>query len=622
MTDTAAPCSIFRPIQIIEGAFCVPAYQRGYRWTQRDVEFLLDDIGTSCEKNSNADYVLQPVVVRQLHPGTGQSGLHWELIDGQQRLTTIYLIFRVLADLGWGSTPPYSLQYDTRETWDDFQHVLDKRDYNIDFYHLARAHDCVKAWFTKASAVERKARATRFLAYLNERVKVIWYEPFALQLNASHAKKQEAEAIALFTRLNVGRIALTDAELVKAQLLTALKNESKNTGERPLAPGIVAAEWDSIERDLQRPDVWAFIASSCDHEGTPSYATRIGLLLDVLADEQPKDPSPGPWPCGQRPRYHTFSTLRQSIADKPEQFWRKLTALHAQVMGWFDNYAWHNAIGFLIASRSRTLADIVSQAKERSKTAFRETIEGEIRKAINITESQLQDLSYETKTHREKLSNILLLFNIETSTRGQQHFPFWAHGPKQWSLEHIHAQQSAGLATDAARITWLKQHLAALEAFSLFKLTSPRIGLEEKQNALINNIKNAVRQSELGTSATPTSDRLTHDTFKTLQEAVFEFFSNDHVPDHSIANLALLSQSDNSALSNAVFAVKRQKIIEADKAGKYIPACTRYVFLKYYAKPGNEQWHFWGPADRKCYMDAIKDTTIGIGRYLKHDIVK
>src|ERR1041385_9523421 len=67
----------------IAGRFRVPAYQRGYRWREKQVRLLITDIW----ENQNKNYCLQPVVVKRW----GDDRL--ELIDGQQRLTTLYLIF-------------------------------------------------------------------------------------------------------------------------------------------------------------------------------------------------------------------------------------------------------------------------------------------------------------------------------------------------------------------------------------------------------------------------------------------------------------------------------------------------------------------------------------------------
>ena len=85
----------------IEGHFSVPSYQRGYRWGEAEVVRLLDDIYTTDGKRN---YCLQPVVVRK-------NGEKFEVIDGQQRLTTIYLIYRYMnqASNGFFTEPRFTL---------------------------------------------------------------------------------------------------------------------------------------------------------------------------------------------------------------------------------------------------------------------------------------------------------------------------------------------------------------------------------------------------------------------------------------------------------------------------------------------------------------------------------
>lgn len=86
---------------------------------------------------------------------------------------------------------------------------------------------------------------------------------------------------------------------------------------------------------------------------------------------------------------------------------------------------------------------------------------------------------------------------------------------------------------------------------------------------------------------------------------------------HRIANLALLSTSDNTALSNSTFDVKRNEIIKMDKAGQYIPFCTRMIFMKYYTPSEENQIHFWGYADRNAYLRGINSV---LEKYLKAPI--
>lgn len=86
---------------------------------------------------------------------------------------------------------------------------------------------------------------------------------------------------------------------------------------------------------------------------------------------------------------------------------------------------------------------------------------------------------------------------------------------------------------------------------------------------------------------------------------------------HTISNLALLNMSDNAALNNSTFDVKRNRIIEMDKRGRYIPFCTKMVFLKYYTPSEQNQFHFWGQADRVAYITAVNSV---LSEYLSEPI--
>ena len=79
-------------VSSLKGGFAVPGYQRGYRWSKTDVERLLDDVFTFDERNDQT-YCLQPVVVK------GKENGNFELIDGQQRLTTMAIYMKLLHQL-------------------------------------------------------------------------------------------------------------------------------------------------------------------------------------------------------------------------------------------------------------------------------------------------------------------------------------------------------------------------------------------------------------------------------------------------------------------------------------------------------------------------------------------
>src|SRR5580704_4306392 len=66
--------------------YWIPAYQRGYRWTQLQVTQLLDDIWDFIQDGAGDFYCLQPIVVRRMDDG------RFEVVDGQQRLTTLHIL--------------------------------------------------------------------------------------------------------------------------------------------------------------------------------------------------------------------------------------------------------------------------------------------------------------------------------------------------------------------------------------------------------------------------------------------------------------------------------------------------------------------------------------------------
>jgi hypothetical protein len=183
----------------------------------------------------------------------------------------------------------------------------------------------------------------------------------------------------------------------------------------------------------------------------------------------------------------------------------------------------------------------------------------------------------------------LLLFNVETirqKSDESMRFPFDKHKQENWSLEHIHAQQSQGLNKKEQWVGWLNLH----------------------RNSLVNIDCNADQDLIKDISAAINDDKLTGERFSSLFNRVTTLLSEEGSIEytHSLSNLALLGQSDNSALNNATFDVKRNKILEMDRSNDYIPVCTRRVFLKYYTPSESNQVHFWGKADRDGYTAEIE----------------
>ena len=538
----------------IEGTFFVPSYQRGYRWGKEEVTRLLEDVYT----NGTQNYCLQPVVVRQ-------SGDHYDLIDGQQRLTTIFLIYQYMYKTSGGfmDAPRFSLIYQTREKTEEFLNTLDfsLREDNIDFWFICNAYETIQQWF---EAKEKKSVLTNINKYFDENVKIIWYEV-----------GPDEDAIALFTRLNIGKIPLTSAELVKAMFLC--RNQEQGIDRKKQEE--ISLQWDNIERELQNDSLWYFLSNT----SKAKYQTRIDLILNLISGKTDDN----------KEVYYTyfyFDDLRKQFSL--DSIWRDIQHTFLILKDWDENHELYHKIGYLIASESTSLQDLFNLSKGKTKDQFMAALNSLIQKSITISDNYA-DLSYEKALDYKRISKLLLLFNVESVRQNgaqTQWFPFdkfkYKSGNKVlWSLEHIHAQQSEGLRTEESWREWIRLHTRSVKSIGNEELLAEMQAFLERP-------------------------KIEGQDFEDLQSRVISSLSVQGNTEylHSIANLALLNTSDNAALNNSTFDVKRNEIIEMDKAGEFIPFCTKMVFLKYYTPSEGNQLHFWGQADRIAYVKAINAT--------------
>lgn len=571
----------------IKGLFYLPDYQRGYRWTSEEIKLLLDDIYES----AGTPYCLQPIVVKK-------NNERFELIDGQQRLTTIYLICKYMeAKLGDLYEPSFQLEYETRKESAKFLRNIDfsLRDKNIDYYFIASAYEYIEQYFTEKTQGDRREMAA-YLTKLNEyfisSVSVIWYEVDSAE-----------DGIELFERLNIGKIPLTSSELVKALFLKD-SAQDKMSGRQEE----VSLQWDIIEQELRNLSFWGFL-SNIDGNQMP---TRIDLILDLMVDE----------PGNDREKYRTFFYFDRQIKALPEtttenpllEIWSRIYHVFLTLREWYTNHEFYHKIGYLITI-GVPLKKIYTIWKNDgytplAKNIFLRELDKMISESISIKDKEeLLSLSYDTKN--DKLKKVLTLFNVETERLmddGKRRFPFDKHKDSKWSLEHIHAQNAESLKKNKDILAWLENHIIILK--------SSEGSIFEANNELIEKMEILIEQ--LHSDKDPGNVR---ERFYEIQKEVITIFSpkEDGIKEngysHELANMALLDVSQNAALSNSVFDVKRRRVINYDKEGRYIPICTKHVFFKYYTQESPSLF-FWGEADRRDYVEALIEK---ISPYYKQD---
>ena len=535
----------------IEGNFFIPSYQRGYRW-DTEVIRLLDDVYANKENN----YCLQPIVVKKKNDV-------YEVVDGQQRLTTLYLIYQFMSkENSFFPKPKFSITYETRKNSAQFLQNINSEEAEkyIDYWFIAKAYRNIENWFRQ----DLQMRVMKMFEYLKQNVKIIWYEVL-----------DNTDAIALFSRLNIGKIPLTSSELVKAMFLSRASNIDKERQDE------ISLQWDEIERELHNDAFWYFLTNDTKQ----SYSTRIDLVLDLIAGEN----------ANSRDVYATFFAFDKMLhEDKKtwQEVWQEIVQTFLVLKDWFEDHELYHKIGYLIASDVRSLYKIFNSSRNLTKDQFKDFLNKDIKNSVILSQKSYIDLSYENQTDCKSISRLLLLFNVE-SVRCiddcAQRFPFdkFKYHNKQkvmWSLEHIHAQHSKIPQDEKLWKDWLSLQLPSVKTVAADNIK------------LIEEIEQALALPHISRSK-----------FEDLQQIICNVLSVDQSVEylHSIFNLALLNMADNAALNNSTFDVKRNEIIKMDKKGQYIPFCTKMVFLKYYSASNETQLHFWTDADRKAYVKEI-----------------
>ena len=411
--------------------FYIPAYQRGYRWTAQEVGDLLDDIYEFDIGNGTLinNYCLQPLIVKK------NIDDKYEVVDGQQRLTTVF-IFLKIAEKITGYTP-YKITFETRDQSATFLSNLSNHDGkiiddNIDYYHITTAYKKINDWLdTKsASGTPRFTILSTLFNKITNNVFFIWYE---IPVNV--------KPVELFTRVNMGKIRLSNAELVKALIFNeknfSEKGDSNKRQELSLA-------WDRIEQDLQRDSFWYFLT---DDKNT-QHETRIDLLFDLLSDKyNEKLPEElrinVPASSYNNRTFLIFYTAYKNTPNKSEfvlNLWSEVTLTYERFMEWYHDYNKYHVIGFLITAGTG-IKRIFELSDGKKKSEIFSSLVKETKAHVKLDSlDELKEMSYDDS--KKKLRHFFLLVNIATlvcKNEKQYRFPFDLFKREKWDIEHIHA---------------------------------------------------------------------------------------------------------------------------------------------------------------------------------------
>ncbi len=618
--------------------FFIPSYQRGYRWTEQQVIDLLNDIldfAKKDEKKPYEFYCVQPLVVKSMTErekeinNISKEDIWYEVIDGQQRLTTIFIILKLLKDnldaLGM-PTNCYELKYQRESNniciakfLDNIVGTMAIDDSYVDLYYMSQTAIVVKNWLEK----NKKDKSKVSLALLEfeldgntpnrdkaNNVRFIWYESV------------DEDPIKVFTRLNIGKISLTNSELIKALFLNRSNFIIINDNHLELRQREIASEWDLVEYTLQNDEFWLFL-----NKVGYSRPTRIDFIFDLICSQNQLHLPEEKLNVIGTDEYRTFRYFYEYFKLKSAdvvECWKKVKDYFQTFQEWYNDLELYHYVGFLVEYGHRLPVLIEKWGEMVDKESFLTYLKAEIKSVIcnefgkNRFSAPMDALGFQYKedgSDKGKCKPILLFHNIQTiinqNANNQNNeryqmgvfykFPFHLYKIENWDVEHINSNT-----------------------------TNPEKDAETQSEWLLNIYLSATSDAQMKIADYFEADI---DKRKTVFEEIRKNFpqQDDWTQNEKnrIWNYTLLDSSTNRSYGNTIFSGKRRIIIGKDKGklvavpqivkGKFqigeetnanssfVPPCTKQVFMKFYSATMGDANYWTKEIDAEGYLNDIKE---------------
>ena len=639
----------------INGAtgYYIAPYQRGYKWQSSDVwnspdqvNTLLRDVYDAWKRNPESTYYLQFITVKRAVDPENRTVL--EVIDGQQRLTTLSILAAVFHDEYSfddfaGDTIGYYSRTDGRTSESKSKKCLsgfhtgqpDPKEDEIDdqtVWFMLRARNNIKSLLELQWPGDAAQNLEPFFNYLCDKTQII----VNLVQNTISSEK-------IFENLNGRKVLLTDSELVKGLLLC----QAARTSSPVSYPEILdrrtdmGRTWDEMERWLSSEKVAPYFF------GDMNYATYDFLLLVLLQNGwSPQEEESGNLylareeqsPASTK-RYRLFNKFYEHISSAEDALaiFRCIEDTYWRMRDAFEDVERHNAFGFLLfrkkgVERLQLIGTLTKLGNNWRPETMRKIKEGAKSRAENLDSPEAFYASYRYDYNSpESIRQDLLMVNCfmlgkDDSFMGNDKLPFPFYGLSEEdtkSLEHVQCQKPIGYNGEDCEtmVKKLKERKKDIQDWFFTIRAANRImhcdqysDEAEQIRKLLNNEKDAVKLAEeLENGEDPDTEEKWEqvaDFYLRLAEihyARFELRLCKLAPGqfagvetslwHSIGNLVLVTGPLNSAFNNRVFSEKRRVLRDKINEGETVPPHTFNVFSKMNGMGGY--------ADCWCAEDAL-----------------
>jgi uncharacterized protein with ParB-like and HNH nuclease domain len=579
--------------------FIIPAYQRGFKWSSSgsnsQIALLMSDIYSAFESGRER-YYLQFLTLKMKENSL-------EVIDGQQRLTALSILFCILNHLRKRQHEENfvveKLKYQVRQNfidkfiyknidlvletkgWEEF--IGNNANYNNqDVYFLYQAAIAISE-FLKMYVSEYKY--SNFYSYLCDNVFLI-----------VNLLESDVDSEKVFINVNKG-VKLQDEDLVKGLLITKIPFDDNIRHVRMTEIEVneiranVGRQWDDITKWASREEIRSFFIVNAS-ESNLGWLIKLAFFYKGNGEINPL--------------FNYLDKLNRTKNISAAEIFSQIRNTMLTLNDWYCEPEFCNLLGYILHSNNNIeLLSIWLKLKDAAtKGNFRQILKKLILALLPINEDEsLKELNYEDS--KQELFDLFLILDVAKflpiGGRKQVQYDFGKIKSERWSIEHIFPQNPG----DFKNLTYLsKEDLDILQELMPKGFKEVVIDDEEKNQAIIglyNKIKNSTKECKIEES----------------ERENLNFLLSMNASDlHKIGNLALLEKGMNSGLSNHFFDEKRKIIVQKVSSGEFVPYHTYDVFSKLVIQ-SKTGLHVWSKADINIHEEYIKNQINEIIEYLK-----
>lgn len=609
--------------------YYIAPYQRGYKWASfspnDQVPQMLTDIYEAYISKAD-EYFLQYITVKRcVHKGKDAL----EIIDGQQRLTTLSLLFYAInqLDTKYDNVAKDKLVYYRYEEempdniFDKInliqKHQTEEDDGNIEhqdkFYMLKAA----RTIYYFLSLLKDEDKLDGYYDFIQDRVKIIF------NLEDENTKSEE-----IFENLNGNRVELSNMYLIKGLLLTNAVIRHSGNG-RTLRykeildqRTIMGRMWDEIVSWISREEVAHFFFAQKRHDRPDGMESLLKLVIHQYKEQNVKTDAlilkyhrafhGSNINNEQQSKYELFNRYNQLVNGgvSAAELLNNIKHTYRVLLNIWSNCELYNILGYV---RFASIDDKVAVNADPENWVYKLVRNGNVsryelaKKALSIMpdmkDPQISNNDFVLLRYKSKnanLTRLLLSFSVFPENKPDQYmFDFFRYDNESWTFEHLSPQNpKKSIKIPHELKQWVIERLKGTETINIIDNTNTEQSVTT--NDLISDIM---------------SD-------KDVETDKLEFLFDSNIDEDYVGNMALLDGGSNSAVSNNPFVIKRCRIIEKINQNKFVPSHSISIYEKSINTNGlekalNPDLFCWSEEDSKAHKDWMVRRNKEIREYLE-----